>query len=297
MKKCRMIEVGMIAALLCLWMGFGAQAEQYDGYSYNAHFVTYDSEVVDDWSVMDYAETGGVLLSMYKETAEVSVSLAEVSEAPTLDELVEQQIAGVGSYATILSDVVRDEWYAPWLESDPGCRIAYSYAFEGSAGDSIYHVVSYMAQLDDDYYVVVKLTDWSDDVEAEASALEAGLLESFGIDEFTVTGSVSAYLTRADESDGRVYLTLQPFTVTLSADQLDYSIEVSGDTQVVPLSADARVMVPADDDSGMLENVALTADAIGSFIDGYQAKNGKDCVFNVLLSGDEARWVAYSYLY
>ncbi len=297
MKKCRMSGVWMVLALTALWMAAGARAEQYDGFTYEARYVTYDDAAVEGWTVMDYAETTGVLLSMHSDTAEVSVSVMDRSDAPTLDELVAQRVTGVSSYATILSDVARDDWYAPWLDSEPGCRVAYSYAFLNGAADSVYQVVNYMAPLDDENYVVVELTDWSGDGEATASRLEAGLMESFGIGTFTVTGSVSAFLTGAEERDGQVYLTLQPFDVQMTEDQLDYDVVVSGETQVAPLSAEARLMAPTTGDPGLLQDVALTADAINSFVDGYRAENGQDCVFNVLMSDGQARWVTYSYLY
>lgn len=297
MKKCRASVVWMVVALMCLGMVAGAQAEQYDGFSYEAHYVTYDDAAVEGWTVMDYAETTGVLLSMHSNAAEVSVSVLDRSDAPTLDELVEQRVSSVSSYATILSEVARDDWYAPWLDSVSGCRIAYSYTFLSGAGDNVYQVVTYMAPLDDESYVVVELTDWSGDVEATASALEAGLLESFGIGTFSVTGSVGAFLTGAEERDGQVYLTLQPFDVQMTEDQLDYDVVVSGETQVVALSDDARLLAPMTGDPGLLQDVALTADAINSFVDGYRAENGKDCVFNVLMSDGLARWVTYSYLY
>lgn len=297
MKKCRASVVWAMVVLAVLGMSLGAAAEQYDGFSYEAHYVTYDRAAVEGWTAMDYAETTGVLLSMYSDTAEVSVSLMARSDAPTLDALAEQQVASVSSYGTVLSNVEKGAWYAPWLDSEPGLRAAYSYAFLDGTGEDVYQVVDYMAPLDDDNYVLVRLTDRSGDVERTASALEAGLLEGFGIGSFSVTGSVSAYLTGASEKDGQVYLTLQPFEVEMDEDQLDYSVKITGETQVTPLSPEARMLAPQGGDLGMLQDVTLTADAINAFIDGYRSSNGTDCVFNILMSDGMARWITYSYLY
>lgn len=74
-------------------------------------------------------------------------------------------------------------------------------------------------------------------------------------------------------------------------------MKLSGETQVTPLSPEARMLAPLGGDLGMLQDVALTADAINGFIDGYRSDNGADCVFNILMSDGMARWITYSYLY
>lgn len=293
MKKYARRVCALVLAALCLCAG--ASAEHYDGFSYDCHYVIYDAPALAGWGVMEYAEYSGVLMSMYSDTAEVSVQLAEKSDTPTLDDLASQRLRAVDSYGMIVTGAEQTEWYAPWLDSEPGMRLTYTYAFEG--GEGIYQVADYMAPLNDQQFVVVELTDRSGDIRVASASLESGFLESFSIGSFTVNGSMSAYLTDASEQNGKMALTLQPFDVQLSEDQFDYSVTVTGDPVTLTVADDARLLAPAGDDSGLLAALPLTAQAADAFIAGYRAQNGKDCIFNVLLCDGEIRWMTYSYLY
>lgn len=286
-----------IALTLCLLLSAVALAESYDGFSYKAYYPEYDESALNGWTATDYADTDGMLLYMHSENAELTVSLQDRSDAPTVQDLADAQLESVSSYGTITREAERRDWYAAWEQNDAGCRLSYSYTFGRTPDATVYDVVKYMAVLDDDKYVMIELVDRSGDVEAAAARLESGFLQSLTVDSFDVTGSASAYLTSADEKDGVVYLTLQTFEVVTNEDGTDYEVQVTGQPEVVELSADARVLAPADRNTGMLSDIGISGKAINEFMDGYREENGDDCVFNILFSDGKVRWMTYSYLF
>lgn len=293
MKK---LWIGLLVAL-SLIAGMAAQAEQYDGFAYTAYYLEYDQADVENWMVTDYAENEGMLMYMHGVSTEVTVSLQSRSDYPTLDDLAEAQLDLVKAYGTLTKDAAGADWYASWDKTQPGRKLTYSYAFTRTTDDAVYDVVKYMAVLDDDHYLLVDVVDRSGDVERVAAQLEGGFLKGLSVASFPVTGSSSAYLTSADEKDGVVYLTLQPYDVVLSEDGLSYSVQVSGEPQVVAMSPDARMLAPVDQNTGMLADIEISEDAIRSFMDGYRMQNGDDCVFNLLFSDGAVRWMTYSYLF
>ena len=78
---------------------------------------------------------------------------------------------------------------------------------------------------------------------------------------------------------------------------MSYNVQVTGEPQVVPMGKEARMLAPADQNTGMLTDVEISERAIRSFMDGYRMINGDDCVFNLLFNDGEVRWMTYSYLY
>lgn len=284
-------------ALLLAVSGLDASAMEYDwSGTYNAYYLVYDADSVKGWNCTDYAGNEGMLLYMNDGAAEVSVSLQERSDAPTLKDLAEDQLEYVSMYGEIVQAATYDDWYAAWDASQPGMKMRYSYTFGRSADDGEFEVVKYMAVLNDDKYLMIEIADASGDVEAVAARLEGGFLAGLSVNSFAVSGGFSAFLTGADEKDGIIYLTLQLFEVAMDESGVGYSI-IPLDVQVLPLSADARIMAPKDSDIGMLANVEITGKDISGFIDGYRHQNGDDCVFNLLLSDGEIRWMEYAYLY
>lgn len=286
-----------VAVALCLLLGATALAESYDGFSYNAYYPEYDASGLSGWTATDYADTDGMLLYMHSENAELTVSLQDRSDAPTLQDLATAQLQSVSSYGTITKEAQQQDWYAAWKQNEAGCRLSYSYTFGRTPDATVYDVVKYMAVLDDDKYVMIELVDRSGDVETAAARLESGFLQSLTVNSFAVTGSASAFLTSADEKDGVVYLTLQTFEVVTNDEGTDYQVQVTGQSEVVELSADARVLAPMDRNTGMLSDIGISAEEINDFMDGYRDENGDDCVFNILFSDGKVRWMTYSYLF
>lgn len=287
-----------MALLLAVCMNCAAVAEM--GYdwsdTYNAYYLVYDSGDLRDWSRTDYAGNEGMLLYMYDGQAEVSVSLQERSDAPTLDDLADQQLQYVHMYGEVTCEDVRSDWYAAWDSLRPGMKMTYTYTFGRVEADQQYDVVKYMAALNDDKYLMIDVMAQAGAAASVAAELETGFLAGLTVDSFPVSGGASAYLTGVNEKDGKVYLTLQPFEV-IKGDSGTYGIQTVGEPQVLPMSSDARMLAPEDENTGILADVAITERAISSFIDGYRLRSGKDCVFNLLLSDDEVRWMTYSYLY
>lgn len=265
--------------------------------TYNAYYVVYDEGSVREYARAEYAESDGVLLYMYYDGTEVNVSMPMRSDAATVDDLAEMQLKQVESYGEVVGESSVEDWYAPWDAVRPGRKLTYSFSYGMGENDMVFDVVKYMAVLNDDKYVMVELLDQSGDVQGAAARLEGGFLPSLQVLSFPVDGGGSAYLTGAEEREGKVYLTLQPYDVVLDENTLQHHVRLQGDAQVVPLSAEACVMAPQGEDTGMLKRVENSAAAIRSFMEEYRSLNGEDCVFNLLLSGGEVRWMTYSYLY
>lgn len=282
--------------VLCLLMG-SACADQYEGFTYTAYYPQYAQADVENWMVTDYAVNEGVLLYMHGVATEVTVSLQSRAAYPGLDELATAQLELVQNYGALTKNAVLADWYCAWDDTQAGQKMSFSYKFLRGTDDAVYDVTQYMAVLNDDYYLLVDVVDRSGDPERVAAQLEGGFLAGLRVGSFPVTGSASAFLTGADEKDGTVYLTLQPYDVQLSEDGLEYSVVVTGDVQVVPMGKDARMLAPVDQNTGMLADIEISASAIRSFMDGYRMTNGDDCVFNLLFSDGEVRWMTYSYLY
>ena len=282
---------------LCLLLSISAGAEQYDGFAYTAYYPVYDNAAVENWMATDYAVNEGGLLYMHGVSTEVTVSLQSRSAYPTLEELADAQLALVQNYGTLTRNAEGDDWYAAWDQSQPGRKMSFSYKFSRGTDDAVYDVAQYMAVLNDDYYLLVDVVDRSGDAERVTAQLEGGFLKGLTVGEFAVTGSSSAYLTGADEKDGTVYLTLQPYEVQLSEDGWNYSVQASGEPIVAAMSAEARMLAPVDQNTGMLADIGISEAEIRSFMDGYRMQNGDDCVFNLLFSNGEIRWMTYSYLY
>lgn len=296
MKKIRLAAA--MALLLAVTLCCAAFAEMdYDWSStYNAYYLAYDESAVQGWSRTDYAGNEGMLLYMYDDLSEVSVSLQERSDAPTLDDLADLQLQYVNMYGELTREAKREDWYAAWEQNLPGMKLSYSYTFGRDADDMQFDVVKYLAAINDDKYLMVEVVDRSGDVDGLTARLEGGFLTKLTVDSFAVSGGTSAYLTGANEKDGSVYLTLQLFEVVKDEGSTEYSI-VTGETQVLKMCDGARMLAPKTENTGILADIEISADAINSFIDGYRMANGKDCVFNLLLSGGDVRWMTYSYLY
>lgn len=285
-----------LAALL-LAVSMSAAAEYDWSATYDAYYVTYDAATVKEYQCVAYAESDGVLLYMHDDMTEVNVSTVLRSDAAGIDDLAALQLKYVAEYGQVIGEPQQQDWYAPWDGTQPGCRLSYRFTYGVTGDDTMYDVVKYMAVLNDDKYVMVEVLDCSGDMQRVTQALESGFLPGLGVASFPVSGGGSAYLIGADEREGDVFLTLQPYEVVLDEATLRYEVKVSGEPQVLRLHADARIMAPVDENTGMLADVECTEKAIRSFIDGYRTFNGEDCVFNILLSGGQVRWMTYSYIY
>jgi len=286
-----------VVIALCMLLSMAASAEQYDGFAYTAYYPVYDDASVENWMATDYAVNEGVLLYMHGVATEVTVSLQSRSAYPMLNDLAEAQLALVQHYGTLTRNAESGDWYAAWDQTQPGRKQSFSYKFSRGTDDAVFDVAQYMAVLNDDYYLLVDVVDRSGDVERVTAQLEGGFLKELTVGAFPVTGSSSAYLTSADEKNGVVYLTLQPYEVQLSEDGMNYSVQVSGEPLVAAVSAEARILAPVDQNTGMLADIGISEAEIRSFMDGYRMQNGDDCVFNLLFSNGEVRWMTYSYLY
>lgn len=263
--------------------------------AYDAYYLNYDAGSLSGWEQTAYADREGVLLYMHRDGTEVSVSLQERSVYPTLENLAEMQLAYVESYGSLVGTAEQQAWSAPWNAEEHGLRLAYSYTFARSEADAVYSVVKYMAGLDDSRYLMVEVTDRSGgDAAAE---LEGGFLRGLSVGSFSVSGNSSAFLTGAEERDGTVYVMLQPYEVRLSEDGTEYSVSAAGDAVSAKVSPEARIMAPADRNTGMLADIGCTAEAINGFVEAYRSANGGDCAFTILHSAGVVRWMTYSYLY
>lgn len=295
-----MKKIAMAALTLLMMLSLCAAAfaeEEYDWSStYNAYYPVYDESAVKNWSRTDYAGNEGMLLYMYDDQTEVSVSLQERSESPTLEDLADLQLQYVDLYGELVGEAERTDWYAAWDQQNPGMKLTYAYSLGRSGGNMQFEVAKYMAVLNDDKYLMVEVVDHSGDMDAVAARLEGGFLSGLTVDSFAVSGGSSAYLTGADEKDGEVYLTLLLFEVVEDEDNGEYRI-VTGETQVLQMSPDARLLAPRTENTGILADIEISADEINSFVDGYRMNHGKDCVFNMLLSDGQVRWMTYSYIY
>lgn len=268
-----------------------------DGTVYEAYQAIMDEDVMEGWRSVSYIEPSGLLLSAYRETAEITVDLIERSESASYRGILEEQLNGVTRYGRVTVSYGPDDWSdSPW-GSGAGAHLRYRYLYlKGASTDDEYTTDVYIAQLNDRYDCKVTLNSWEADTESVVRDFEDCILPGLKLVKRRISTQFMAYLKDAYERDGRVYVVLDFCSVEY--DPSIFTIYTANDEPEdceYAVNAEALVWMPDPDRSVYeAEQVLPDAQTMKSGIDRYYQKNDVEGIYNVLFDeNNEIIWMLH----
>lgn len=295
MKKMWMAVVLLLAMLVPL-----AQAEQApeervtEIAARTAYILDYDWERLPDWSAREYLEAPGTVATLYCEStsADALISLVPRDSAANASDYLLQRTMNSMDVMVVRETVGPELWQAPWGEAGAAMTQVFAYV-SGSYTSDFYREKSYVAQLNDEYFLVTTVTASEAEAEGAIEEFESAFFTSaLRVSPVSITGQGYAYLHAAQASDGALELSLDTFIVE-EGDETSEMVIYNNDPSLATfaVSADANIWLMPQGAPFTWECVPQDAELLSTHISDYVLANGSYPPFLLYYCGEQIVWM------
>ncbi|MBR6498212.1 MAG: hypothetical protein IKT23_00830 [Clostridia bacterium] len=289
MKKLALI----LALLLCMTMF--ADEEVFDGSVYSAYKAVFAQGTLDGWDAVSYIEPAGLLLSAYKASAELTVSVEESDETPQA--ALARHVSGVSRYGAVQEKSQVSSITAGHFAD---CAyVSYSYRSKRDTGSGdIYYVDMVCALITSGRMLMITETRWGGN--AGESELLSRFLPAFSLETRQISTEYKAFLLSAEQKNDGIYVTIDYCDMEYGGEfGVVFANNDDPTTYTCRLSSDCEIWLGRQV-GGLYAIKQITPDAveISIAIESYYNQNLVEPIYTVLFNraGEIVRLMHYNAL-
>ena len=250
--------------------------------------VEFDESGFPGWKTMLCPDTAGMILSLYTDAAEITVSVDEIGASAGAADFLRSHLSNVSRYGRVIASEGPFDW------GTDGAGIRYSYQFiNGGSADDVYVSRVYAAPYDYGYYAIYSVNAWGADAEETARRFEDGFLSSARVKTLRASAFFTAYLKGARQTDsGRAEVTLDFCEVAFDPEIFTiYAANPDAAEYRYALSENAVVYLP--DGENALYSVSRSDGSAEEILKAVGAADDP-CIYRVLFDeNNEILWLMH----